>query len=146
MSEGDTCSCQPVEVLLFPCSGGSNVGQIANAAAIRLTQEGKGRIYCLAGLGGDVSGIVASTRLAPIRVVLDGCPVGCGAATLRRLGLEPEVHLVVTELGIAKNKDFNLPPEQVSETAAAAAAEILEQSVQPCPREASPPGGRKPCC
>ena len=128
MSERDTCSCQPVEVLLFPCSGGSNVGQIANAAAVRLTREGKGRMYCLAGLGGDVSGIVASTRSAPVRVVIDGCPVGCGAATLRRLGLEPEVHVVVTELGIEKTKNFELPSEQVGRTCQAVAERIPQQS------------------
>ena len=53
----ERCLCEPTDVLIFPCSGGSNVGQIANAAAVRLTQEGRAKMYCLAGLGGDVSGI-----------------------------------------------------------------------------------------
>lgn len=118
------CACDASEVLLFPCSGGSNVGQIANTAAVQLTREGKGRMYCLAGLGGDVSGIVESTKSAPVRVVIDGCPVGCGAATLRRLGLVPEVHVVVTELGIEKNKNFDLSPEHVEVTCRAVAARV----------------------
>ena len=121
------CSCNASEVLLFPCSGDSNVGQIANAAAVKLTQEGKGRMYCLAGLGGDVSGIVESTMSAPVRVVIDGCPVGCGTATLRRLGLEPEVMLVVTELGIEKNKNFDLPAEDIERTSEALGKQIAAQ-------------------
>jgi uncharacterized metal-binding protein len=113
---------------LFPCSGGSNVGQIANAAAVKLTQEGKGRMYCLAGLGGDVSGIVESTKSAQVRVVIDGCPVGCARATLRRLGLEPEVALVVTELGIEKNKNFNLSTEDIERTSGAIAQGLAGRS------------------
>ena len=44
------CSCKAEEVVLLPCSGGSNCGQIANQVAVRLTEEGVGNIYCLAGI------------------------------------------------------------------------------------------------
>lgn len=35
----EKCLCESSEVLIFSCSGSSNVGQIANQAALRLAQE-----------------------------------------------------------------------------------------------------------
>ena len=56
----EKCLCEPTEILIFPCSGGSNVGQIANEAGVKLTQEGMGKFSCLAGIGGHVSGTIES--------------------------------------------------------------------------------------
>ncbi|MGD0916396.1 MAG: putative zinc-binding protein, partial [Thermodesulfobacteriota bacterium] len=36
----ERCLCEPTEILIFSCSGASNVGQIANQAGVRLTQNG----------------------------------------------------------------------------------------------------------
>ncbi len=53
--------CQPqVDTLILACSGGSNVGQLANQAAVELTQEGFGKLFCLAGVGAQLSGFVQS--------------------------------------------------------------------------------------
>ncbi len=46
----DKCNCKSEEIFVFPCSGGSNVGQIANEAAKNLTTLSHGKIYCLAGI------------------------------------------------------------------------------------------------
>jgi uncharacterized metal-binding protein len=46
----EVCSCKADEVVLLRCSGGSNCGQIANQAAVKLTDEGVGNIDCLAGI------------------------------------------------------------------------------------------------
>ena len=35
-------------VMILACSGASNVGQLANRAALELTQEGLGNMSCLA--------------------------------------------------------------------------------------------------
>ena len=35
-----SCLCEPSEVLIFPCSGASNLGQIANEVALRLREAG----------------------------------------------------------------------------------------------------------
>lgn len=80
------CLCQAVETLIFACFGGSNVGQIAGQAAVKLTKEGKGRLFCLAGIGGHVSGIVESTKAAKQLVVIDGCPLKCALKTLEHAG------------------------------------------------------------
>lgn len=100
MAEGK-CLCEPEEILLFPCSGGSNVGQIANQAAVELTREGAGKIFCLAGIGGHVDGLIESTKAGKVLVAIDGCPVSCAKKTLEHGGFECR-HLHLDELGINK--------------------------------------------
>ena len=69
--------CQPkVTTMILACSGGSNVGQLSNQAAIELTQEGFGKLSCLAGVGAHLSGFVQSARDITELVVIDGCEVG----------------------------------------------------------------------
>jgi uncharacterized metal-binding protein len=41
----ERCLCEPNEILIFSCAGSSNVGQIANQAAVKLTQEDGSR-FC----------------------------------------------------------------------------------------------------
>ncbi len=102
MDKKKECLCQPIDTLIFACSGGSNVGQIANQAAVDLTKERQGKLFCLAGIGGHVSGIVESTKAAKRLVAIDGCPVKCAQKTLEQSGFNPDVLVVVTDLGIEK--------------------------------------------
>ena len=88
------------------CSGGSNVGQIANRAMVELDTQGIGSAYCLAGVGADLSGFVESARAADT-IVIDGCPVVCGRKAFEKHGLEPTRHFVVTEAGIDKKHNFD---------------------------------------
>jgi uncharacterized metal-binding protein len=103
----DKCLCEPAEILIFPCSGGSNVGQIANQAGAKLTQDGMGRFFCLAGIGGHVSGMIESTKAGKMIVAIDGCPVACAKKTLEHTGLPVSEYVQVTDLGIEKNHDLN---------------------------------------
>lgn len=50
----ETCTCKAEEIIFLPCAGGSNCGQITDKVAVRLDQEGVGRIYCLAGIGAHI--------------------------------------------------------------------------------------------
>ena len=109
----DKCLCEPTEFLIFPCSGGSNVGQIANDAAKKLTTQGVGKMYCLAGLGGHVSGLIESTKAAKRIIVIDGCPVHCAKKTVEHAGFKPDVHVVVTDLGIQKRLDFKIENDEI---------------------------------
>jgi uncharacterized metal-binding protein len=104
----DKCLCEPSEILIFPCSGGSNVGQIANQAGVKLTQEGMGRFFCLAGIGAHVSGMIESTKAGNMLVAIDGCPVACAKKTLEHAGFNADEYVQVTDLGI--EKDHNLNP------------------------------------
>lgn len=42
--------------MILACSGDSNVGQRSNQAAVELTLEGFGKMFCLAKIGGHLSG------------------------------------------------------------------------------------------
>jgi uncharacterized metal-binding protein len=105
-TETDSCCGGGVKTLVMACSGGSNVGQIANNVMIELDKKGVGNAGCLAGIGGALSGFVESAKAART-IVIDGCPVSCGKKTVEKYGIEPAQHIVITELGIEKTHDFS---------------------------------------
>lgn len=102
----DACTCdgQSTVKLIFPCSGASNVGEMADLAARRLTKAGAGKMYCLAGIGGGVSGIVESTKSADKVLVIDGCPVECARRTMEKAGFSGFMHLQLGQIGLEKGK------------------------------------------
>lgn len=112
------------EVMLLACAGGSNVGQLSNRAAAELTCEGFGKMFCLAGIGAHLSGFVQSATDVPALVAIDGCKVGCTGAILKHLEISSAAHIVLTDCGIEKNKDFDLKPDEI-EKAKAAVKEAL---------------------
>jgi uncharacterized metal-binding protein len=83
--------------LVYPCSGASNVGQIANETALRLRESGRASMHCTAGIGGHVKGIVDGAKAAKVIIAIDGCPLGCVKKCLEAEGLKPGVYLVVSE-------------------------------------------------
>jgi len=86
MSEKKSCACACGEApkLIFACSGGADVGALADQAARKMTRDGAGRMFCLAGIGGRVSGIVKTTEAAGKILAIDGCPLNCAKKTLGR--------------------------------------------------------------
>ena len=98
---GCTCGCGET-LLLFACSGCADVGEISDRVARKMTREGHGSMACLAGIGGDVSGIVASARGADRLVTIDGCPLVCARKTLEAKDLSPAVALTLTDMGLTK--------------------------------------------
>jgi uncharacterized metal-binding protein len=109
----ESCCATEGNVMILPCSGGSNVGQLANQAAVELTQDGFGKIFCLAGIGGRLSAFVQSAKDVEHMIVIDGCEIACGKATLETAGVPMKDHLLVTDLGIAKNKNFSLSKDDL---------------------------------
>jgi uncharacterized metal-binding protein len=99
--------------MILACSGGSNVGQLSNRAAVELTQEGFGKMYCLAGIGGQLKGFVQSARDVPVIAAIDGCAVGCAKTILKNAGIPQFGYLVLTDIGIEKNKNFMLAEKDV---------------------------------
>ena len=100
-----SCSCgaEGKTRIIYSCSGiGSNVGQIANAAACRLAREGYGSGSCLAGVGGGIEKLVSVGRTADERIVIDGCPVGCAKKIMDDKGLSIDRYVLITDLGITK--------------------------------------------
>ena len=104
--EEKKCACGLSDVRVVTCSGGSNVGQIANQAAVMLAKEKVAGFFCLAGIGAHVRGMVNSGKEADLIISIDGCPVQCAAKTMQHAEIEPAIQIIVTELGIEKSHDM----------------------------------------
>jgi uncharacterized metal-binding protein len=120
--KGESCSCCSAPKLIFPCSGSSDVGEIADRAARKMTRDGTGKMYCLAGIGGRVSGIMASTQAAETILVIDGCPHDCARNTLEQAGFKGPLHLRLSDIGLVKGQT-----PATEERIAAVAAKGAEQ-------------------
>ena len=117
--------------LVYSCSGCSSAAQMANHLALRLDRTGVAEMSCIAGLGGDVPSLLRlATSGRPI-LALDGCPLVCVAATLRRHGLVPDAHVVLSDYGVRKRRhaDFNQDEaERILDHAVAAAIALAAGS------------------
>lgn len=98
------CACGSSHSLIFSCSGAADVGELADAAARKLNRDKVGSMFCLAGIGGRVSGIVATTESADRILVIDGCPLNCARKTLEEAKINNFVHLQLADMGFAKGK------------------------------------------
>jgi len=107
-------------VLFYACSGGANVGEAADRAARQMMYDGHGDMFCLAGLGGDVQGMIQTAKDADLNVVIDGCDMDCSKKTFDRCGVTNYVQIKVTDLGIEKTK----PKVATDEEVAAVIAEV----------------------
>ena len=101
-------------VMILACGGASNVGQIANAAAVELTREGFGKMFCLAGIGGHQKGFAATAQYASHLLVIDGCSLACARATLEHAGIPIATHVTLTDLGLEKSKDLHIKPSDLA--------------------------------
>lgn len=118
MSESVACSCSAAPKLIFACSGAADVGAIADQAARKLTKDGAGKMFCLAGIGGRVPGIMATTGAAAKILAIDGCPLNCVKNSLEQAGFTGYEHLQLADLGMEKGKT----PATLENVASAAAA------------------------
>lgn len=112
MSEKKECACGAAPKLVFTCSGSSDVGAIADQAARKLAKDGAGKMYCLAGIGGRVPGIMATTESAAKILAIDGCPVNCARKTLELAGFKQVEHVALADIGLQKGQS-PVTPENV---------------------------------
>jgi uncharacterized metal-binding protein len=123
----DTCCVPGGNVMILACSGGSNVGQLSNQAAIELTREGFGKMFCLAGIGGHLTGFVQSAKDVPAMVAIDGCSQACARKTLEHAEIPIKSYLMLTDLGIEKNKDFSLKRDEIEKVKMAVKDAVSEK-------------------
>lgn len=118
---GESCGCEKKKtVLLYACSGGANVAEVADRAARQLTSEGAGSMFCLAGIGAGIPDMIQKAREADVNLVIDGCPMDCGKKVFDKAGLINYVQIKVTDLGIEKVKVARATEEQVTRVVAGA--------------------------
>lgn len=103
MSEKSKC-CSGGPRLIFACSGAADVGEIADRASRELTANGLGKMFCLAGVGGRVGGIMKRTEEASDILAIDGCDLDCTKKCLQQAGFTRFKHVRVTDLGMAKGQ------------------------------------------
>lgn len=115
MAEETKCACGLANVAIFPCVGASNVGQISNKIAIELEKQNIGNLMCTVGIGARVPGLMKSAEGSDRIIAIDGCPVNCASKTLELAGFKVDRHIIISELGIKKNKDKNLNDNDISE-------------------------------
>ena len=89
--------------LLYSCSGSANAGYLADQVWRKLKESGVGAGTCLAGVGADLSGFLASAGEAEENIIIDGCAVGCGKKIFENRGLRYTQYLV-TDYGVEKGK------------------------------------------
>lgn len=65
---------------------------------------------CLAGVGGRVKSIVTTVQRAPEILMIDGCPLACGANTLQLAGISEFRQLELHTLGIRKLEVRSMRP------------------------------------
>ncbi len=108
---GNTCACGGAPKLIFPCSGAADVGAVADQAARKLTRDGVGKMFCLAGIGGRVDGIMKSVEAAGKILVIDGCPLQCAKKTLENAGFSQFEYLNLSDIGMNKGQT---PPDEAN--------------------------------
>jgi uncharacterized metal-binding protein len=99
-----SCACGAAPQLIFSCSGAADVGHISDLSARKLTRDGAGKMFCLAGIGGRVSGIMETTKAAAKILAIDGCPLECARKSLEEAGINEFEHLRLTDLGMKKGQ------------------------------------------
>jgi len=118
-----SCGCSGGPKLIFACSGAADVGEIADKAARKLTREGVGRMFCTAGIGGRISGILKTSEAAESILAIDGCPLNCVKSSLEQAGFSDFKHVQLADLCLEKCKS-PVTEESVNKVAAQAAEMI----------------------
>lgn len=133
----DCCCGNEGVTLLYPCSGGADVGALADRIVRKLAKEGYGKMSCLAGVGADISGFISSAGCAELNITIDGCPLRCAAKNFENRGIKP-LSFVLTELGFEKGKT------EVNEDSIETALEILRKELKKIRTDAAEERGN--CC
>jgi small redox-active disulfide protein 2 len=133
-----TKACGDGDVLLFACSGAANAGEIADRAARRISSEKRAGLFCLAAIAAGRPDSISEARRARLIIVVDGCPIDCGARVFESAGLLDFAHLRVTDLDIQKHGGRGpLPDGQVE-----AAASLIRRWIEEAPDHPTTQGVR----
>lgn len=99
----NNCMCQEAGVLIFPCSGGADVGELSDRVARKMAQCGQAKMFCLAGIGAHIPGMLESAKAANKIIAIDGCQVLCSKKILEHAGFTP-ISFNLKNLGFEKGK------------------------------------------
>ncbi|MEZ4872669.1 MAG: putative zinc-binding protein [Bdellovibrionales bacterium] len=94
---------------VYSCSGCSSAAQMANHLAIQLDRIGEAQMSCIAGVGGDVGSLVRAAKNSEFIITIDGCPLKCCQACLRKHQLKAKMQIVLSDYKIERrlHQDFS---------------------------------------
>ncbi len=108
-----TVLAKPLPVL-FACSCGTSAGRLANHVAQTLDERGEAEMVPIAALAGKRPDAVSKAVSRFPVVAIDGCHLYCARYCLASQGLQPTLHVVLSDMGIAKRERAQfLPAEAV---------------------------------
>lgn len=112
MDQNPECNCSAGELMIFPCAGACNVGQLANDLAKDLSNEGVGKMACIAAVGAGGIMAINAAKQTKIVLVIDGCPVGCAKKILEKNGVPVSLQVLATDIGMKKTDVLSYSPEE----------------------------------
>ena len=92
------CLCFSKKVIIFPCSGGSVLGELSDKIARRVSGETAIEMGCLAGILANTIKFPGDSRRADFVISLDGCPMACATRALRANGFIGIIALSVANM------------------------------------------------
>lgn len=113
--------------IVYSCSGCSTAAQLANYIAIQLDRKNIAEMSCIAGVGGGVKPLVQKAKSATNIIALDGCPLKCAQQCLANQGLKPDLHLVLSDMGVKKLQHQDFDKSQAEEILAETISLIAKQ-------------------
>ncbi len=123
----NTSCCSSSNVIIYSCSGGSRIGQIANDTAVLLKNLGVGNMKCITCVALLMNSHVETAKNAQHIVALDGCKVGCVKLSLEKAGIEKFHHVIVADHGITNKSEESDNKSDVAKIANISAS-LLKQA------------------
>lgn len=101
--EQEFCLCGVSEYVVMTCSGACDLGEIADAVARKLRDNGVRKMSCLALIGAGSKKSIEALKTKNI-LVIDGCPTDCGKRILDNAGITSYKSFRVTDAGLKKGQ------------------------------------------
>lgn len=101
--EKSSCLCGGADYVVLACSGACDLGQVTDAVARKLRDNGVRKMNCLATIGAGLGKPFEQLKKNNI-LMLDGCPVDCGKKILDDAGFTDYKYMRITDLGYKKGQ------------------------------------------
>jgi uncharacterized metal-binding protein len=105
-------------IVLVTCSGISNTGKLTTQAACSLMQRRPGR-FLWTHVKKSVASLEEECRDSEQVIVLDGCTDCCASKKCAGAGINPQIHIIATDLGIEKNGMADVQYQEIERVVAA---------------------------
>lgn len=112
MDETGNASGKRKNTLIFACSGLSNTGKLTMLAASALAFR-RPDLYRAVTAQKGIDGVEDAVSEGFSILVLDGCTDRCATKKLDEAGMQADIYMMVTELGIEKTRPSDVKPEYI---------------------------------